>query len=45
MLRVARHDCNDPRAHDLCEPVDLHLELTCDQFVDLFLRVEMLVDG
>jgi len=44
MRHARRHDGNQPRASNLCNTVDRHLKFPLDHFVNLFLRMEMLVD-
>ena len=44
MAYTSRHDRDHASSGDLCHPIDGHLKLTLDHFVDFFLRMEMLVN-
>src|SRR5579872_5867603 len=45
MADTGGHDGHEPRTDDLRDAVDRHLKLSLDNFVDFFLRMEMLVNG
>jgi len=45
MADVARHDRDDARSDDLDLAVNGHLKFTLDHLIDLFLRMEVLVNG
>jgi hypothetical protein len=45
MADITWDDCNQARSRDLSQAVDGHFELALNHLVDLFLRMEVLVNG